>query len=71
MFGLIVTSLGIGFWLTTNENGDVVVFPAEFVARTEKEYVPETVGVPEMTPVCAFKAIPGGSAPIAVYSALG
>ena len=40
---------------------ELVPFPAEFVALTEKVNVPIVVGVPEITPVVSFKIRPAGS----------
>ena len=48
-----------------------VTFPAEFVALTEKLNVPIVVGVPEITPVFAFKLSPAGSVPVAIDQDIG
>src|SRR5690349_13092353 len=37
------------------------------VAVTLNSYIPTCVGVPEMTPVPAFKPRPGGRAPLSVF----
>ena len=50
---------------------DTVLFPAEFVALTEKLYVPIVVGVPEISPVVAFKLKPGGSVRLEIVQVIG
>jgi len=48
-----------------------VLFPAAFVALTEKLNVPAAVGVPEITPVVAFKVRPAGSTPLDIDQVIG
>jgi hypothetical protein len=48
-----------------------VLFPAAFVALTEKLEVPTAVGVPEITPVATFKLNPAGSLPLAIAQVIG
>ena len=49
----------------------LVALPAEFVTLTEKPDVPAVVGVPEMTPVAAFKLKPAGSVPLLISQVIG
>ena len=48
-----------------------VLFPAEFVALTEKLKVPIAVGVPEITPVVSLKLKPVGSLPLDIDQVIG
>ena len=48
-----------------------MLFPAEFVALTEKLNVPIVVDVPEMTPVVSFKLRPAGSLPLEIDQVIG
>ena len=50
---------------------DFVLFPAAFVALTEKLNVPAAVGVPEIAPVDVFKFNPVGRLPLATVHAIG
>ena len=47
------------------------LFPAVFAALIEKLYVPVVVGVPEITPVDAFKFKPDGSLPLEIDHVIG
>jgi len=49
----------------------LVTFPAEFVALTVKLYVFAVVGVPEITPVVAFKVRPAGSVRLEIDHVIG
>ena len=49
----------------------LVAFPAEFVALTVKLNVPSAVGVPEITPVVAFKLRPAGNVRAEISQAIG
>jgi len=48
-----------------------VALPAAFVALTVKLYAPAFVGVPEITPVVAFKFKPGGRLPEEIDQVIG
>ena len=48
-----------------------VALPAEFVAATVKSNVLETVGVPVIAPVVAFKLRPVGSEPFVIDQVIG
>jgi hypothetical protein len=48
-----------------------VLFPAAFVALTVNLDVPIAVGVPDITPVVAFKLKPAGSVPLDIAHAIG
>ena len=48
-----------------------VLFPAAFVALTEKLNVPIAVGVPVITPMVPFKLRPAGSTPLAINHVIG
>jgi len=48
-----------------------VLFPAEFVALTEKLNVPIVVGVPEISPVVSFKLRPAGSVRLEIDQVMG
>ena len=48
-----------------------VLFPAAFVALTVKLNVPVVVGVPDMTPVEAFKLRPVGSVRAEISQVIG
>jgi hypothetical protein len=48
-----------------------VEFPAEFVALIAKLNVPAVVGVPEITPLDAFKLNPVGNVPLAITHVIG
>ena len=50
---------------------DFVVFPAIFVALTEKFNVPAAVGVPDITPVAVFNTKPVGSLPLLIDHVIG
>ena len=50
---------------------DFVLFPAAFVALTEKLYVPAVVGVPEINPVVSFKLKPAGSVRADISQVIG
>jgi hypothetical protein len=43
--------------------GTSALLPHESVTKTTKEYVPASVGVPEMTPVSGSSVRPGGKIP--------
>jgi len=48
-----------------------VLFPAEFVALTEKLNVPIVVGVPVISPVDSFKLRPAGSVRLEIDQVMG
>ena len=48
-----------------------VALPAVLVALTVKLYVPAAVGVPEITPVAAFKLNPVGRPPLDIAHVIG
>jgi len=50
---------------------DFVLFPAEFVALTEKLNVPIVVGVPVISPVVSFKIKPAGSVRLEIDQVMG
>ena len=48
-----------------------VLFPAVFVALTEKLNVPAAVGVPEINPVVSFKTRPVGNVRLDIDQVIG
>jgi len=49
----------------------LVLFPAEFVALTEKLNVPAADGVPDIIPVATFKLKSVGSLPLDIDQVIG
>jgi hypothetical protein len=45
--------------------------PTPFVAVTAKEYAPDPVGVPEITPVLEFRVKPAGIVPAEIVQVMG
>jgi len=50
---------------------DLVTFPAELAALTEKFCVPAVVGVPDISPVDVFKLKPAGRLPLSKAQVIG
>jgi len=50
---------------------DLVTFPAELAALTEKLDVPAVVGVPVISPVDVFKLKPAGRLPLVITQVIG
>ena len=48
-----------------------VAFPVAFVALTLKLNVPSVVGVPDITPLAAFKLRPAGNVPLDIDQVSG
>ena len=67
---LISICLAVIGWVTTIVSC-LVLLPAAFCARTVKVKVPARVGVPEMTPVFAFRLKPAGRLPAEMFQVMG